>query len=366
MAAENGRSSADLKRLCAEAGRFDFFQAVRWLEREFLARSYRDARWRRFPVGHDFPPEKEIVRFRTQAALSFPTTAIASLHQQKNTGTDEATAPPLEMVVSFMGLIGPNGVLPYHYTQIMLQRLREKDQSLRDWLDLFHHRLLSLFFRAWEKYRLAFTYERRFLDPGANPVCAPEQGLYCLVGLGTPGLRDRFRIPDEVYLYFAGHYAHQPRNAPSLEALLQEYFQLPIRVEQLQGQWLNLEPDDLALLPSRKHPKGVNNQLGRTLVIGERVWDRQSKFRLRVGPLNYAQFCTMTPDGVQLRAMSQMVRQYVGAEFDFDIQPVLRPDAVPQCQLTKEETPRLGWNSWVSNRAYERPVADAVFAAWEG
>src|SRR5262249_24799324 len=155
----------------------------------------------------------------------------------------------------------------------LLQRIRERDFSLRDFLDLFNHRLISLFYRAWEKYSLPFTHERSRLDNFGGEPDPVTQGLYCLVGLGTTGLRGRMEIDDEVFLHFSGHFAHFPRSALALECLLTDHLGMSVAVLQSQGQWLQLEPDDRAFMPSSAHPNGRNNQLGINLVVGERVWD---------------------------------------------------------------------------------------------
>jgi type VI secretion system protein ImpH len=267
-------------------------------------------------------------------------------------------------VVTFLGLTGTAGVLPYHYTALLLRRVRLKDHALRDFLDLFHHRLLSLFYRAWEKYRLPFAYERSRFDGVAAGADAVTQGLYCLVGLGTAGLRGRLAFDDEAFLYYAGHFAHAPRSAVALECLLADYFAMPVRVEQAHGQWLVLERDDQALMPSAAQPQGRNNQLGRDLVIGERVWEIQSKFRVRVGPLTYCQFRALMPNGDGLRPLCQLARTYAGAEFDFDVQAVLAPAEVVSSRLGSEEDGEayLGWNTWVRCGAFTQPVEDAVFA----
>ncbi len=368
MAASNGRTGTGLSWLRQESHRFNFFQAVRLLERDFLALAAGEPGWRRFPIGRDYPPDREVVRFRVLQSLSFPPGEITQLIQPSKTATPETDWPPPEMTVTFLGMTGANGSLPYHYTRMILRRLREKDESLLEWLDLFNHRLVSLFYRAWEKYRLPFAYERVHLAPTTVPVSPATDAPYCLVGLGTPGLKKRQKFNDEALLFYAGHYSHYPRNALGLECVLAEYFQLPIRIEQMQGQWLNLEPDDYATLPNKRQPKGINTQLGRTVVIGERVWDRQSKFRIRVGPLSYTQFCSLMPDGELLEVMSQLTRTYVGPEFDFDVQPVLRAGEVPWCKLAKTSPagPRLGWNTWGRSETFPRDADDAVFAAEEG
>jgi type VI secretion system protein ImpH len=316
-------------------------------------------------VGGDQAPEREVVRFRMRPSLGFAASAVSQVRPAvPRTGASDGELPPPEMEVTFLGLTGAAGVMPYHYTSLLLRRVRLKDHALRDFLDLFHHRLLSLFYRAWEKYRLPFAYERSRLDGVAAGADAVSQGLYCLVGLGTGGLRGRLAFDDEAFLYYAGHFAHAPRSAVALECLLADYFEMPVRVEQAHGQWLVLDQDDQALMPSAEHPQGRNNQLGLDLVIGERVWDIQSKFRVRVGPLTYRQFRALMPNGDGLRPLCQLARMYAGAEFDFDVQAVLAPAEVPWCCLGSEEDGEayLGWNTWVRCDAFTDVVEDAVFS----
>jgi type VI secretion system protein ImpH len=349
------------ERLFRDPYAFDFFQAVRLLERLAREQSQADSRGPGYPVGHDYPPEQEAVRFRSQPSLSFPPSAIVQVRPLDREEGSEAKAPAAaEMMVSFMGVTGPSGVLPYHYTALLLRRIREKDYALRDFLDLFHHRAISLFYRAWVKYRLPFAYERSQLDPDTNEDLI-TWGLYCLAGMGTGGLRGRLGVDDEVFLYYGGHFAHYPRSAVVLEGLLADYFCLPLRVLQYQGQWLQLAPDDRSVMPCPAHPKGLNTRLGVDLVAGERVWDIQSRFRLQIGPLTYVQFRSFMPNGDALRPLCQLTRIFVGPEFDFDVQLVLRAEEVPGSQIGG--TPScLGWNTWIRTREFTHPAMDAVFS----
>jgi type VI secretion system protein ImpH len=366
MATEDGRASAGLSHgLVRSPDRFDFFQAVRLLEHR--AREQARAGGEAVPiaraVGHD-DPGHEVVRFRVQTSLSFPAAAVSQLRELAPEPDRRREAPSSEMVVTFFGLTGPNGVLPRHYTELLIQRVRDRDYSLRDFLDLFHHRLISLFYRAWEKYRLPINYERCRLDEPAGELEPFTRALYCLVGMGTPGLRGRLEISDESFLHYSGHFAHFPRSALALECLLQDHFQMPIEVLQIQGQWLNLDPIDQCWMPSARHPAGRNNQLGVEIFLGARVWDVQSKFRLRLGPLSWRQFCSMMPGGGSLLRLCQMARAFVGAELDFDVQPVPKADEVPPCRLSRAEEGGfyLGWNIWLQSQPLCRQVDDAVFA----
>lgn len=355
MAAARGRKNRPLiEQLIEEPYLFDFFQAVRLLERTALERAQSDPP--QVYVGED-QPDQEAVRFRSQPSLGFPSSALVKVQPLES---DAKEAPLVEMSVTFLGVTGPIGVLPYHYTSLLLKRIRDKDFSLRDFLDMFHHRAISFFFRAWLKYRLPYAYERT-KDDGGNRDDVITWAIYCLTGMGTDGLRGRLDIDDEAFLYYSGHFAHHPRSAAALGQILGDYFGLPISVLQLQGQWLQLPASEQAIMPGHANPRGLNNHLGVSLVVGDRIWDVQSKFRLRVGPLTYAQFAQFLPGGAMLRSLCQLTRAYVGPEFDFDVQLILRPDEVPAARSGRQTT-RLGWDSWARTKKFTHFAEDAVFS----
>lgn len=357
-------------RLLNEPYIFDFFQAVRLLSRMSPTAA---------PVGRATAPRQEIARFRAHLALTFPPSSLYELEA----ATDRR--PPL-LTVAFMGLTGPNGVLPRHYTELLLRLEREgkwtEKGALRAWFDIFNHRFISLFYRAWEKYRFFLPYERG--EPHALQPDQFTQSLYCLLGLGLQPLRNRLqvcffeekddgdrvvrslaRLEDLSLLYFSGYFTHRPRCVVALENVLQEYFQLPVKVEQFRRQWLILAPENQSRLGT---PDG-NNLLGMNLVAGERVEDVQSRFRIRLGPLTYLQFGEFLPDRSRspqrktLFLLMHLVRLYVGAEFDFDVQLVLRAEEVPACQLVDAGGmgPRLGWNTWACTGPRKEDADDAFF-----
>lgn len=360
MATASGRTGPDLKeQLVREPYRFQFFQAVRLLERSALVEAQGDVPGAQ-PVGEDNPPPREVVRFHTLPSLAFPPGEIAALGPPP-----PDTSQPYQMTVPFLGLTGPAGVLPQHYTQLLIERVRRKDYSLRDFLDTFHHRLISLFYRAWRKYRFVVGYERaaetRRPDDDLFTHC-----LFSLVGLGTAKLRGRQSVDDEALLYYAGHFIHAPRNALALEAILGDYLDVPARVIQFVGQWLYLERYDQSRLPSPGSREDGNNSLGVNVVVGQRVWGMENRVRVRLGPLSYAQFQRFSPRGDLLQPAAQLIRTYAGVEFDFDIQPVLRAAEVPRCQLGGDAY--LGWNTWTWSAPFPRDADDAIFVheGWPG
>jgi type VI secretion system protein ImpH len=354
------------ERLLDDATQFDFFQAVWLLERMAPQRR---------PVGRDGVPGGEIVRFRAHQSLSFPPSSVFEIQPPR-----EPSGPP-RMTVTFMGLSGASGVLPRHYTELLLRLEREakggEKHALRDWLDLFNHRLISLFFRAWEKYRFYAPFARG--EPERPEPDAFTTALRSLIGLGQPSLRHRLRVStwrdeeeqtlgsvdDLGVLRYAGLLSQRPRTARNLEQLLADYFAVPVRVGQFQGEWLKLE---LAQQTRVGLAEG-NCRLGSSAVVGLRVWDVQGKIRLRLGPLSYSQFDEFLP-GRQRSGerkaqflLAHLVRLYAGPEIDFDVQLVLKSSDVPQCRLSCEPDtgPRLGWNTWLLSQGATRDTDDALF-----
>jgi type VI secretion system protein ImpH len=352
--------------------RFRFFQAVRLLHSLYP---------RRRQVGGDNSPRDEAVHFRSRESLSFPPSEIAQL---RDPGIDK----PAEMIVSFFGLLGPSGALPRHYTELVMQRVRVKDYTLRDFLGIFEHRLISLFFRAWEKYRFWIGFERaesraslaaergpeavRAFEIDERPRLDPfSQHLLDFSGLGEASLRYhiaqrhdlvlRHAVQDATCRHYAGLLADVRRSAVALEQMLADYFSLPVTVEQFHGQWLTLAEAD----QTRLVPQLGNTELGTSVIIGERVWDVQGMFRVRVGPLTYKQFRRFVPAGKAFRPLIDLTRLFAGQQFEFDVQLELLASEVPPCQLPGGgvESVRLGWDSWVRNRSMPTNVDDAVFSA---
>ncbi|NBC31212.1 MAG: type VI secretion system baseplate subunit TssG [Alphaproteobacteria bacterium] len=364
-----------LDRLFRQPYAFSFFEAVWLLERASRAEAAADGRFeKRDAIGEDGDPRKEAVRLRALPALTFPAAEIQKIVEPKAADQTEDESAlrrppgPPEMTVAFLGLTGPSGALPQHYSETLLRDLRGRSTALRDFFDIFNHRSLSLFFRAWEKYRLPAFYDR-FGAGGDDPI---SRLLYAFCGFGTRYLRNGdfaeaqkgpLEIDDESVLHYSGHLAHWPRSALGLESLLSDYFERTVKVEQFQGRWIRLREDETSLLPTRARPKGRFCALGVDAICGDRVWDVQSNFRLRLGPLTYKQFVAFMPDGRELKKLAHLGRLYVGPGMSFDAQLTLKKEEVPRTRLGAEGelAPRLGWNTWVKSTPFEQDVDDSVF-----
>ncbi len=309
--------------LLEEAYRFEFFQAVRLLEKIYPEKK---------PVGGGALPTEEIVRFRSRVAFDFPSSEIHEIIQatEETHGDDR-----LEMFENFMAMAGVSGVLPMHYTELVFSRVRYRDTAMWSFLDIFTHRTVSLFYRAWAKYRIPIGYERGNDDFTSY--------LFDIAGLGTPGLRGRMALPDESLLPYVGLISQKPHSVNAIQNILSDYFSIKARVLQFFGQWLPLSESEYTRVGS------ANNVLGRSAIAGTQVWDQQSKFRLRLGPLTIKQFQAFLPNGSAYHALRSIVVFIAGSEFDFDVQLNLQKEQVPATILTTRamRKPLLGWTSFL-------------------
>jgi type VI secretion system protein ImpH len=351
MATPRRQSDAPLADvLFDEPSRFDFFQIVRLVGRLFPGRR---------AVGRDSSPADEVVRFKTRPTLAFIPSPVQRLARPSEANQ------PAEMTAAALTLTGPTGALPHCYTDLMIERTRDGDPTLTAFLDVFHHRLLSLFYRAWEKHRPALALERAWDEQQTSPNGSPRAHdsisahLFALVGLGTETLRGRHAFPDDAILYYVGLFAQRHRSVVALECLLCEFFGLPMQVIQFVEHKLRLAPADRSYLGG----PGGNNALGVDFIMGDKVTDVAGKFRLRIGPLALGQFRALSPDGPQFRRLVQMTRLFVDAPLAFDVQLVLRGQDVPKCELAPgpRDGLRLGRDTWLKSRETAKNAEDAVF-----
>jgi len=346
MGASSGASHPDLngttlrERLRHEPYLFEFFQAVRLLERFFPGQA---------AVGTFAPPAQEVVRFEATSTLTFPASEIQALAL--------AEKGPALMKVNFMGLTGPEGVLPLSYTTLLLERAQAGDTTAYDFFNTFNHRMISLFYQAWEKYRFAIAYERGGRDRFSHH-------LLDLIGLGTPGLADRLEVRDDSLLYYSGLLAQHPRSAAALEQLLSDYFEVPVEVEQFVGGWY---PLDTSTQTQFGDGSGYSEQLGVGAVAGNEVWDQTARVRIKIGPLSLAEYQDFLPAGSAFRPLRVLTRFFANDEFDFEIQLILKRQEVPRCGLGTEgeEAPRLGWVTWAKTKEMSSDPADTILRLWE-
>jgi type VI secretion system protein ImpH len=350
VATGRGPYASLIEALRAEPKRFDFIQAVRLLERanERLAGDTPEAA--AALIGFDNDPRRETLRLRAALDLAFPETEIA--------GFDDS-GQKTHLTVAVMGLVGASGVLPGHYSRMVLEACRDNNMALRDFLDIFNHRALSLFVRAAEKYRLPLAFERARTRGGD----AFSSALLALIGMHGASIRGRQAIPDETLIFYAGHFSHRLRSAGGLRQMLSETFDRTVGVSQFQGHWANLLRSEQTQIGGRPEDRGRYATLGASAVLGTRVWDVQGSFRVTLGPLDYAQFHGFMPGATHMAQLASLTRSYVGPALNFDVQLTLKGSEVPALKLSadKETGPRLGWNTWLPTQGARGDASDAIF-----
>lgn len=332
MARENRNPNSDLdlyQALTSDPYRFGYYEALRQLECLHADQPR---------LGQSVRPVDDKIRLCQTPSLKFAPATLASF---KSIGGE-----PAYLRVYFLGMFGPNGPLPLHLTEYARNRLRNaKDPAMVEFIDLFHHRLLSLFYRAWANKEPTVQFDR------------PEQDRFSfylgsLLGVATPALQRRDLMPDPVKLHFAAHLAHHSHNAEGLVAIISGYFRLPVVIEEFIGEWLDMPTDSYCYLNQSK----TTGQLGVSTIVGTRSWQCQHKFRIRLGPLSLNHFERLLPGGNSLKRLVAVVRNYTGFELNWDLNLILIKEQVPTVQLGQYG--QLGWTSWLTSRPRTQDADD--------
>lgn len=307
---------------------FDYFSLLRHLECLYQDKPR---------LGEAARPADEPVRLGQEPSLAFAPSALAAFRVGDG-------SRPHRLSQYFFGLFGANGPLPLHLTEYAREREKnERDPTFRRFADIFHHRLLLMFYRAWADANPATTLDRlapRRFDAYVGSV----------FGVGIPELANRDAVPDSAKLYLAGLLGLKTRPAAALAALLKEFMQLPFRVRQFVGAWMRLPAEDWSGLGVG--PGGA--RLGLDTVLGRSIWTCQHRFRLTCGPLGFVDFERLLPGRESLAKLRDLVRNYVGEELEWDLNLVLVGRDVPGLRLGMSG--ELGWTTWLGRR---RSAADA-------
>ncbi|HEY0822021.1 MAG TPA: type VI secretion system baseplate subunit TssG [Rhizobacter sp.] len=340
-----------IDQLFEDPHRFEFFQAVRLLERTLS---------RRYGENADLLPGQ--LRFRNSSSLAFPSSEIESLkvrwkQVEDGPGTGQREIDHIEITPAFMGLLGVSGALPYVYTEQIAQReLYQKDFAARSFLDLFSHRVVALFYKAWKKSRLQLQYEVDRRNRFAPMVLA-------LAGLGQTSLNDRLRpqaggVNDEGLAFFAGALQQRTLSARQLQQMLSRYLKVPVRIEQFRGRWYTLPPEARTVL-------GLSGgQLGRNALSGERVWQRDLRVGVVLGPLDQRMFRRFLPGAPGATALRELLTLLSGVSLEYEINIVLRAESVQSSALASNRSPlagRLGWDTYLQTRPSQTDRSDVRY-----
>jgi type VI secretion system protein ImpH len=328
-------------RLLADPYSFDFYQAVRRIEAE---------RPELPPVGHSLRPSQDAVRFSQEPSLAFAPSTVWDYWPAEDNA-------PARLFVNFLGLLGPNGPLPSHLTDYARDRERNHgDSSMARFLDLFNHRMLALFYRAWASSSQAVSFERGTRAHPTDAAAADRFGTYfaSLFGMGMASLRDRDAVRDTAKLHFTGRLANETRNAEGLRSIVQSFFGIEADIEEFIGRWIDIpEPYRCRLGESRE-----TCVLGQTAIVGSKSWDCQQKFRIRLGPMGLQDYQRMLPGGDSIKRLVTWVKTYTCDEFDWDVRLVLRSREIPQVRLGGMG--QLGWTTWLNSVPAVKDAEDLI------
>ncbi len=334
--------SSPITRLLERPQRFGFHQAVRLL-----------GQWLR---GRHPEAGRPLLRYRNGLSLSFPASEIAQLTVHRRDAASEEV-DRVEVTPSFMGLLGAGGALPLFYTELLAARedAPHRDPAARAFLDIFQHRAVSQFHEAWRKNRLSLQYERDG-DDHFLPMALS------LAGIGQPALRSRLQarsggVADHALAYYAGALQQRHVGARQLQRLLASYFGVAVAVKQFVGRWFVLERSDRTRLGK------ANGSLGGAAVVGERVWQRDLRMRITLGPLDQAELRRFLPGAPGALALRELLTLINGVSLAYEIRLCLRAEAIDTVRLGASSTcaARLGWNSFVQSRASPRDRSEAGY-----
>lgn len=339
---------------------FSFAQTVRLLTRLWPNRA---------PLGGWSDPQAEVARFDVAPTLAFPPSEISALEMPEAPHADQEPADayaetepatPVRMTAAFFGLTGPQGVLPHVYTEYAAARLRSKDAAFTDFLDLFHHRAISLMYRVWQRSHVAAAYENGRDD-------RMFEHLLDIAGLGSRALRQRLPLDDETFAFYAGVFAGRSRPADGLGRLVSDYFGVESSVEQFVGEWRHVDGGGQSTLGA----EGDAGRLGAG-VVGDAAWDPEARVRLRIGPLTRQEFDAFLPGGDAHAPLQTLVRLYANDDVGVELQLVLNAEAASPCVLDSPAraattlandaaSTRLGRGTWLISKPMSRDPDDTVF-----
>lgn len=304
---------------------------------------------RRFEAQHPEKPRfgtsqkaaEDPIRFCQKPSLRFePSTVVEYRHAGERS--------PNRLFTAFLGLLGPMGPMPLHITEYVREReLHHADSTLARFMDVFNHRVISLFYRAWMVNQQAVCFDR------------PEQDRWLayvgsIIGIAMPHLRNRDAVPDLAKLHYSGRLACQTKHAEGLRAILEDFFGVRTEIEQFVGQWLELPKENQLRLGESR----MTGLLGQTAIVGSKIWECQQKFRIKMGPMGFKDYQRLLPGGRSLKRLHDWVRNYVGDQLGFEVQLILKAAEVPKLQPGK--IGQLGWSTWMASKPIENDRDDLV------
>jgi len=301
-------------------GRFNFFQAVRLIRKG----------------------NTDDIHFQSSANLKFAVSDIARIEKDK--GQKKSI---IKIMVNFMSVLAPIGILPMHYTETIMKQIRNNNPGWWQFINIFQHRAIALFYKAWEKNCIAVSYEQAVANKETDSY---SKLLKSLVGDDVAKMGEAIK---QAKLHYLAHFAKRQRSASSLSQLLSDYFATPIEILPIQGKWLVLNKNEQTAL-SLNH-----NRLGVDCVAGASIFHCQHKFRLLIGPVKCAQIQAFLPGSAIYKDLCQLICEFVGMHYQFDMQLQVDSETISPWQMSQSNS-QLGWNLWLGNRPMQDFSKDII------
>jgi len=299
-----------------EPWRFDFFNMMRRLERTFVELPR---------IGESAAMREEYVTLGQDPFMDFPASNLSRV-EPRDSGR-------IRVLAKFLGLLGPQGALPLATTEEAHTWWLARDDAFPRFLDLFNHRFLGLFYRAWADARPIVQRDRPESDRFITYIGA-------MIGVGSGPYRDLDSVPDAVKLSFSGLMSPQAKSASRLRALISGLFGVRAEVEQFVGNRLMIEPND------RSHLGAKNSVLGSDIVVGGAVYSIQDKVRVRIYTKNFADYTRFLPTGDRCAPLADAVFFYIGDQFEWEAELALPAGEAPPIRLGTSG--QIGWTTWLS------------------
>ena len=332
MAGKNRSTQHDLVLLREKAYQFSFFHALRLIE------CVHDDKPK---LGTSKRPKDDPIRLGQEVSMAFESSTIASYKLGKE-------GRPPRLTQRFFGLYGANAPMPLHITVYVRGReYNYHDNTLARFSDVFHHRLLCLFYKARADAEPTYQFDRPNEDRFGGYVAS-------LLGIKPESLQNRDAMPDIAKQHYVGFLSNQVKNTYGLKSILADYFKLPVSIEEFIGEWLTIEPPEQTRLGLS--PK--TGTLGVSAIIGSKVWSCQHKFRITFGALTKEEYESLLPSGKRLEALVAIVRNYLGDEMTWDVRLILKKEEVTAVKLNQGA--RLGWTSWMGHRDVNKDADDLL------
>ncbi|EML1597114.1 type VI secretion system baseplate subunit TssG [Burkholderia cenocepacia] len=290
-------------------------------------------------IGMARRPGAEPFRLGQQPSLAFAPREVASAEQ---------TDGRLKLRLFSLGMLGPNGPLPIHFTEIAKDREdSRRDTTTVDFFDIFHHRYFTLFYRAWASAQSTAGLDRKHDERFSFYIAS-------LAGLDVGEITQR-ALPSHACLAASAHLIRESRNPDGLRATLERYFGVPVGIDENVFHWIAIDPDDCG----RMGRPGAAATMGQGAILGRVAPDRQHRFRIVLGPLDLDAYLRFTPQGEDLPQLVEWVRTFVGYELEWELELRIKPESAPPAVMGGQQ--RMGWSGWLGRPDQRKPVTGMRF-----